>query len=67
MTKLAEAKLIEFLTDKNNLPYVLDILRIGNKIRKPILWQFWKNLYNCLRKIGKRAIHTTHFNAMVGT
>jgi hypothetical protein len=55
MTKQAESKLLDFLTSKENLPFVVDILTLGNQVRNRILTDFWRELACCLRK-GSSAV-----------
>jgi hypothetical protein len=44
MKTQTEMKLVEFLTSKENFPFAVEILRLGEEIRKPLLTQFWRDL-----------------------
>ena len=50
MTRQAEAKLLEFLTSNENLPFVVQILQQGKQIRKLFLSQFWTDLHRYLQE-----------------
>ena len=45
----AEKEMLEFLTCKDALPHVLEILRRGDGIEKRVLMQFWKELERRVR------------------
>ncbi len=40
----AETKLLEFLTNEENLPSTVEILRLANQIRERILARFWRDM-----------------------
>ncbi len=43
-TTQTETKLVEFLTNEENRPFTVEILRLGDQIRQPILARFWRDL-----------------------
>jgi hypothetical protein len=46
MTKNAEASLLAFLTSKENLPFVVEILQKGKQVRRLLLSEYWKALHH---------------------
>jgi hypothetical protein len=56
MKTLAETNLIEFLTNSDNLPFAVEILRLGDEIRRPILARFWRDLHRRLEESRDRSL-----------
>ena len=54
MKSQAETNLIEFLTNSENLPFAVEILRLGDEIRKPVLARFWNDLRDRLESSPNR-------------
>jgi len=54
MTKQAETKLLDFLSAKDNLPFVVDILRYGDQIRKRLLTILWKEVEAALHSYAAK-------------
>src|SRR6266404_3943954 len=50
MTTQSESPILKFLTEKENLPAVLDVLRYGNEIRERVLQDFWSALEEALKQ-----------------
>jgi hypothetical protein len=49
---------IEYLTNRDNLPYTLDILRQGDEIRSRVLGDFWHAMLKQLRESTPRNLAT---------
>ena len=50
MTTQLESPILKFLTDKENLPAVLEVLRYGNEIREKVLQDFCTALEEALKQ-----------------